>query len=31
MGGRVRASRSELGGLAIELTLPSATPLGAHQ
>jgi two-component system sensor histidine kinase KdpD len=28
MGGRVRASRSELGGLAIELTLPSATPLG---
>jgi two-component system sensor histidine kinase KdpD len=27
MGGRVRASRSSLGGLAIELTLPSVAPL----
>jgi signal transduction histidine kinase len=27
MGGRVGASRSPLGGLAIELTLPSASPL----
>ena len=31
MGGRVRASRSALGGLAIDLTLPSATPLGADR
>jgi two-component system sensor histidine kinase KdpD len=31
MGGRVRASRSALGGLAIDLTLPTATPLGVDQ
>jgi two-component system sensor histidine kinase KdpD len=30
MGGRVRASRSSLGGLAIDLTLPSVAPLGGR-